>query len=194
MPTRRDSLTIVAAPALALLAGCVTEGGPKAVRPPPRGLVPHSLTMVTQNPVDTNENGYRDTMPVVIYVFGSDPSYPSPFTVAGAFDFYLVDAEGRRIRDWSFLPDATARAVRKLAPGPGYVFTLSLLEGGDDALEAGNARLVGILRQEDFVNPEFPPTDARNGPGSISRGSGDIRAESPPLLVGPVHQTPRNQR
>lgn len=192
MRTRRD-IPALAAP-LALLAGCVTEGGPQAVRPPPRGLSPASLTMVTQNPVDTNENGYRDTMPVVVYVFGADPGYAAPFTVPAGFDFSLIDADGREIRAWSFPPEASARAVRRLAPGPGYIFTLSLLGNGDDVMQAGNARLVGMLRQAEGGNSEGSSAESLSGPGPFRRTSGDIRAESPPLLVGPVHQTPRMQR
>ncbi|MCC6659274.1 MAG: hypothetical protein IT437_00135 [Phycisphaerales bacterium] len=150
---------------LAAVAGCVTEGGPRDPGPQPRGATPQSLSLIAPNFVDTDENQYRDSTSLVVYLFAG--GYAVPVTAEGSFEFRLMDRKGKSaIASWEFSAAEAAGAVRRLGPGPGYVFTLNLQDKGGDKLEMRDAKLVCTFR----------PT------------TGDaLRTESSPLLVGMSH-------
>lgn len=152
--------------ALAALAGCVTEGGPRDPGPQPADAVPRSLTLIAPNFVDTDENQYRDTTSLVVYLFAG--GYAVPVTADGSFQFRLLDRGGRdTLATWEYPPAESAAALRRLGPGPGYVFNLSLLERGGDTLDLPDAKLVCTF------------TPASGEP---------IRAESSaPVLIGKSH-------
>jgi hypothetical protein len=143
----------------------VTEGGPRDPGPQPTGAVPQALTLVAPNFVDTDENQYRDSTSLVVYMFTS--GYAVPMTADGSFQFRLVDRGGAKtLATWDYTAAQSAAALRRLGPGPGYVFTLSLLEKGGDAIDLPDATLVCIF------------TPASGEP---------VRAESTPLLIGKSH-------
>lgn len=150
-----------------VLAGCVSEGGPRDPGPQPAGAVPRAVTLIAPNFVDTNENQYRDSTSLVVYLF--TPGYAVPVTAAGSFQFRLLDRAARStLATWDYPPEQVAAALRKLGPGPGYVFTLSLLDKGGDAIDLPDAKL--------FCT--FQPAG----------GGEPIRTESSaPLLIGRSH-------
>jgi hypothetical protein len=172
--TRSSLLSHLAAAVSLVLGGCVTEGGPRPAGRPPSGIKPESMVVLAPNLVDTNENSYRDTTPVVVYVFGDRPGYAAPIEIAGSFEFKLMDRSGGLVGAWAYTPEQTAQALRRLSPGPGYVFTLNLLDHGTDVTEVREADLVCT----------FTP-----------RGADPIKARSSaPLLVGRIINDPASGR
>jgi hypothetical protein len=84
----------------------------------------------------------------------------------GSFEFRLEGRSGKQIGRWVFDEKQTEAALRQLAPGPGFVFQLSLTKIG---VEQASEREAEILCT-------FTPV-----------GGTPIRARpSAPLLIGPL--------
>lgn len=170
---QRRSLTpapLLAAALLTALSGCVDNGSTNVVpRPAPAPQTPSSarpgaISATVGNFNDTNNNGYRDTATAVAYVVA--PGYAIPMKAKGSFEFRLETRDGQLISRWVFDENQTAQALQTLAPGPGYVFDLSLLALGSDA----------VTQTEGVVLCTFTPA-----------GGEPIRAKPcGPVLVGPM--------
>lgn len=131
----------------AALAACEAGEKPRGPRrPQPAGVVPTALFPAAAPAfTDTDGNGYFDALEVTVHIFAE--AYPeSSVSVPGAFTFVLRGREGREIRRWEFDEAATAAVVRKRAVGPAYIFRLSLLEGGTDAIEESAGELSTSFR------------------------------------------------
>jgi len=114
---------------------------------------------------DTDANGYRDTTPVVAYIFADSLQYTIPLRARGTFRFELADpATGATLASWTFDEHATSAALRDLAVGPGFIFELSLLAQGGDRLDAREASVVAT----------FEP----------ARAGHPLKAISPPVIIG----------
>lgn len=143
-------------------AGCVTEtrpienmppmldsGNRRGVRTtPPAGLEPEVLFLSAATPMDSDGNGFADTVPVVVYVFGNPERYELPIGVEGDFAFRMVTPEGDRIGQWVFAGEEADRARQAMPPGPGYVFGLRL-GPGRDVLDPTTALLSARFRRAD---------------------------------------------
>lgn len=139
--------------AAAVVGGCVADGpqpppAPRPVPAQPSGVrVDRLLTAASQVPEDTDRNGYYDQINVTVYLF--DNAYPdAPIQVPGTFAFRLTDAKGKKIAEWAMDEAKTQEARRRFMVGPGYLFTLNLLDVGTDKLPAGEGQL----------NASFTPT------------------------------------
>lgn len=124
-----------------MLSACAgSKPGNKPLPPQPAEVVPSRMTISAALPQDTDLNGYPDTIDLTIFVF--DDRYPIPLDVPGSFTFKLSGSkEGKLLREWEIPPDKAAAARRRMPAGPGYVFSLSLLENGGDHIEAQHADL-----------------------------------------------------
>ncbi|NUQ52421.1 MAG: hypothetical protein HUU19_06945 [Phycisphaerales bacterium] len=127
--------------ACVVLAACAgTTTGSKPLPQQPTDVVPSRMTISAALPQDTDLNGYPDIIDLTIFVF--DDRYPIPLDVPGSFTFKLSGAkEGKLLREWEIPPDEAMAARRRMPAGPGYVFSLSLLENGGDRVEAQHADL-----------------------------------------------------
>jgi len=147
-----------------ILAGCVS-GGAKAPATP-ASVAPAKLAPIAGDFTDTDANRYRDSTRVIVYVYAESDRYPIPMKPEGSFEFRLENPDGKTIATWTFDRDKTRAAAHQLAPGPGFVFDLSLLDLGSDRIEDSEAELLVT----------FKPVD---GPVLRARPSA-------PLLVGPL--------
>lgn len=142
-------------------AGCVTvsdkttvsAGGTspaanreKKARPPrPSNLHAEVILISAGVPTDSDANGFVDTVPVVVYLFGDVNRYPLPIKEDGEFAFRITTRDGTRIGQWVFSEEQSENASQEMAPGPGYAFGLRLREGVDrmprvEALVSGRFR------------------------------------------------------
>ncbi|MCC6229681.1 MAG: hypothetical protein IT432_10680 [Phycisphaerales bacterium] len=131
---------VFAAVCVAMTACAGNKGGGKSLPQQPSEVVPSRMTISAALPQDTDLNGYPDMIDLTIFVF--DDRYPIPLDVPGTFTFKLSGAkEGRLLREWAIPPDKVVAARRRMPAGPGYVFSLSLLDNGGDHIEAQHADL-----------------------------------------------------
>lgn len=167
---------LAAAPAAALaLAGCAQTpaGGPpgsvpaaeerrQAERIDPRE--PVQLTMNVGQPLlDSDGNGFPDSMEVWVYLFPSERYSRLPVWSAGSFEFRLRAADGSLLGAWDIPAESAAAFRQQFAPGPGYVFGLALAEG-EDAMPRVTANLFLT-----FVTPSGRRVSSR-GPATLTLG------------------------
>lgn len=112
--------------------GCVTEN--KFHKPPaqPEWVQPQNLSLFATFPEDTDGNGYYDTLTATVYLF--DQRFPAPVRVPGAFEFTLLNRDGKPIATWKRDAAQTSAAERAMPAGPGYFFTLDLRDAGIEKL------------------------------------------------------------
>jgi len=154
--------TLTAAFALAA-SGCATASKPKQA---PDNATPGMIALTAGDFQDTDANRLRDTTTVAAYIYAASGAYPIPMHARGSFEFRLEGRSGKQIGRWVFDVKQTEAALRQLAPGPGFVFQLSLTKIG---VEQASEREAEILCT-------FTPV-----------GGTPIRARpSAPLLIGPL--------
>ena len=129
-------------------AGCVVDAPPRPRQPAnvhPAKLVPAAVSEFQ----DTDDNRYRDSSPVVVYVMGDSPGYHLPLKIEGEFVLRLESPGGQLVAEWKFDRAATAAAMRVLNPGPGFVFELDLRKsattGNTDVVKQAEADLVVVF-------------------------------------------------
>lgn len=136
-PRAAGGLSCAAVIAGMMLAGCAgrTTNGDRQFPTQPAEVVASRMTISAALPSDTDLNGYPDTIDLTIFVF--DDRYPIPIDVPGSFVFKLsTSKDATLLRQWEFTPEQARAALRRLPPGPGYLFSLSLIENGDDHIES----------------------------------------------------------
>ncbi|MBL0926120.1 MAG: hypothetical protein IBJ11_00515 [Phycisphaerales bacterium] len=117
---------------------------PEPRRPPPQpeGVAVRKLVMSADPfPIDSDGNGFADTFNVSVYLFAEEREYPLPLYKDGAFEFVLTDERGQVIAEWTIDKDRADRSRVQTLPGPGYVFTLNLLDVADDKLSTRRGSL-----------------------------------------------------
>ena len=156
------AIVFAAACAVSMLAGCASDTkGSKPVPTQPNDVVASRMSISAALPQDTDLNGYPDTIDMTSFVF--DDRYPIPIDVPGAFTFKLSGGkDGRLIRQWDLPPEKVAAGRRRMPAGPGYVFSLSMVENGGDKIEAQHVDLTA----------DFAPI---NGPMVKMRGGSTLR-------------------
>lgn len=157
LPLRTIVLT-----ALGVLTGCAAQNKPS--RGSPSDAVPGAIALSVGDFVDTDQNRYRDTTSATVYVHAL--AYPIPLAAKGSFEFQLQTVRGETLRTWTFDQRATAAALREMAPGPGYVFSLSLR--GSDQLEQTEAEILCTFRPVSG-DPVYRRLDAPVAVGAIQR-------------------------
>lgn len=135
--------------------GCVSEGPPLPPRPEPRSIAqPQGMEATTlvltadQVPVDSNGNGYADTFRVIIYLFGDRRRHELPIHVDGSFVFELSNADGDLLARWALDQEETRQGRFEAMVGPGYGFTLNILDVASDRVSdrLANLRCVFVPR------------------------------------------------
>jgi len=158
------ALVVVVACLALLAAGCAVPVRSGNANPTPSSAVPGLVAFTVSDFTDTDSNGYRDRTNAAVYLYAS--GYPIPVRTKGAAEFQLLSRDGRLLARWQFNEAQTAASQYDLAPGPGFIFELSLLSLGSDRLEATEGELICI----------FTPT---NGRAIRARPSG-------PVQIGPL--------
>lgn len=158
------------------LGGCVVETHsaaperqkPRSTAPPkPAGIRPEQMTFSAGVAMDSDGNGFRDTIPVVVYLFGDTRRYPLPLQAPGVFEFELIGADGARIGEWIFNEEETARSVGDSAAGVCYRFALRL-GPGRDRMSSRHASLRAI-----FINRDGGYQVTSPGAATIRLGAGE---------------------
>lgn len=149
--TRRASI-VLAAGVLSLsagLAGCVADRRPTPQQPD--AVQATRLWIAATPPEDTDGDALPDTTLVTAFLFADPTQYQIPVQIPGAFAFQLVDEQGQTVSQWRFDAAESKAAGRNLPPGPGHVFTLSLLTQGVEQARPRTLELTGV----------FTPTSGR---------------------------------
>lgn len=140
--------------------GCVSEGPPLPPRPEPRSIAqPQGMEATTlvltadQVPADSDGNGYADTFRVIIYLFGDRRRHELPIHVDGSFVFELSNSEGDLLARWALDEEAARQGRFEAMVGPGYGFTLNILDVGSDRISdrLANLRCVFLPRSGDPI-------------------------------------------
>ncbi len=143
------AITIVVASGI---FGCVAEGPALQPRPQPRdvpepaGMVPRTIVLTAdQIPVDSDGNGYADSFRVILYLFGDRSRHELPIHAEGTFVFELITLEGDLLARW-MMDGEMARASRfESLVGPGYGFSLNMLDVGSDQTANRMANLRAVF-------------------------------------------------
>jgi hypothetical protein len=131
-----------ASPFILLLALAACADSHKSTRATPSDAVPGAVALSVGDFADTDQNRYRDTTSITAYVYSLQ--YPIPLAAKGSFEFELQSVRGEVLHRWSFDQRQSAAALRDMAPGPGFVFNLSLV--GGDRIEATDGEIVCTFR------------------------------------------------
>jgi hypothetical protein len=91
--------------------------------------------------LDDDNNGYPDTIPVVVYLW--DDRYPLPMWADGAITFRLVDAQEQLIAEWEVPADVVLASRRRDQVGAAHQMTLDIRDATSDVRPQTNARLSG---------------------------------------------------
>jgi hypothetical protein len=122
----------------------------------PQGVVPSRAGVWAAAPIDTNGNGYLDTIDVTVYI--SSDSYPAPIAVPGSFEFRLIGKNGAELARWPIDETSAAAAVRNAPAGPAYIFRLNILDVGTDNVEAQAVDLSAEFRPKQGQPVHAPVT------------------------------------
>jgi hypothetical protein len=173
-PSRRSLAVCLGLAACVTLPACTpVDDGPAdgsdrraPVNPgQPTNATVDRLSVSSSWPEDSDANGYPDLITVTVYMFDSRQSYVSLHS-PGIFTAKLISPENKDVRTWTLTEEQTERAVRRLAVGPGYVFSLNLNENGGDVLPTQAVDLIVT-----FVPKKGEPVRSR-GATSLRIGKG----------------------
>ena len=115
---------------------------------------------------DADGNGFPDTIPVTIFLFGDLRKYELPLSAEGRFDFELRTQDGQLVARWVFPEDETAQSLRDSPTGVCYRFALRLAPGRD-RLPSMPVGLRAI-----FTNTKTGQRVASTGAASVRLGAG----------------------
>ena len=135
------------------LAGCVTTGGEERPQPKtklgtqrqPEGVTPGALFVATEYPIDSDANGYVDTINVRVYLFDGSGKTTLSIYLPGDFEFTLQDARGHQVAVWRIPSAKAADALQLMDAGPSFSFRLSLLDFGTDKLDTPSVVLTSVF-------------------------------------------------
>ena len=158
-----------------VMPGCVTEsssGTPararsRVARPPrPSGVEPQQMVLTAGVASDADGNGYPDTIPVTIFLFGDLRRYELPLSAAGSFDFEIRTQDGRTVARWVFPEDETDASLRDSPTGVCYRFALRLAPGRD------RIPVTAVGLRAIFTNSGTGQKVASSGAASVRLGAG----------------------
>ncbi|MCC7388224.1 MAG: hypothetical protein IT431_05605 [Phycisphaerales bacterium] len=124
-----------------LLCACVSDK--PAARPvqAPGDLRPEHMVIAAYPLLDDDNNGYPDTIPVVVYLW--DDRYPLPMWADGAITFRLLDDQEQVIAEWEVPADVVLASRRRDQVGAAHQMTLDIRDATSDVRPQTNARLTG---------------------------------------------------
>jgi hypothetical protein len=125
------------------------------------------MTLSAGVAMDSDGNGFSDTIPVVVYLFGDTRRYPLPLQAAGVFEFTITNPDGTLIGEWIFDEEESARSAGDSAAGVCYRFALRL-GPGRDRMSSRHASLRAI-----FINQNGGHRVTSPGAATIRLGSGE---------------------
>jgi hypothetical protein len=180
------SLTLVtsALPAMLVTACAPAAPGRGSAQgsSPARPAEAVAVVVAADNFVDTDGNRFRDTTRVNIYLFAHDQAVPT--TADGSFAFQLETLTGEPLVEWRFDRQQTAAALRQLAPGPAYIFELSLFDATTPDGQRASDRL--NVNEADLLVTFIPATPQgqqprllRGRPGAPLQVGGGTRGRQP---------------
>ncbi len=159
MPNRDRTTSVLrgCVPALFLgtvlgLAGCVADKPERRDTRAPADLRPDQLVIAVYPLLDDDNNGYPDTIPVVVYLW--DDRYPLPLWADGMIHFQLVDEDKRVIAEWDVPQDVVTSSRRRDQVGAAHQMTLDIRDATTDVRPLTNARLSGVFVGEDGARAE----------------------------------------
>jgi hypothetical protein len=120
--------------------------------------------------VDTNNNGFADTITVTVYLFPAPPAPPVPMEIAGELVFILEDDSGELLATWEITRAQAVAAARRFAPGIGYHFELNINDVASDRIMKSWGNLSAIYRMPDGTTlPERGNVTIQIGPNRAIR-------------------------
>lgn len=121
--------------------GCVAEQ--EGRRPPkaPQDVRARSITIAAQMLLDEDNNGYPDTIPVIVYFWDYPERYPLPIWDDGVLVFQLHDEHEHLLAEWEVPPDVVVASRRRDQVGAVHYLTLDIREATTDALPPTKAML-----------------------------------------------------
>jgi len=126
------------------MAGCVADGGPKRTPPkPPKNLQVQLVTVAVHELLDTDANGYPDTLPLIVYFW--DNRYPLPMWANGSLHFTLTGENGKVIAEWEVPDEIVAASRRRDQVGAVHVLTLDIRQATTDELPLTKAVLSAVF-------------------------------------------------
>ena len=134
------------------LAGCVADEPTRPQLKPPADLRPDLLMIAVYPLLDDDNNGYPDTIPMVVYLW--DDRYPLPLWADGSIHFSLTSETGQTIAEWDVPADVVAASRRRDQVGAAHHMTLDIRDATSDVLPLTNARLSGEFIGTDGTRAE----------------------------------------
>jgi hypothetical protein len=129
--------------ALTLVVGCVSNTPPKQEVRAPADLRPDLLMIAVYPLIDDDNNGYPDTIPLVVYLW--DERYPLPLWADGSIHFTLTGREERVIAEWEVPADIVSSSRRRDQVGAAHHMTLDIRDATNDVRPLTNARISGVF-------------------------------------------------
>lgn len=157
------------------LAACVADGPQPPERPKPRtirpapGVLP-AIVQLNASPsaIDTDNNGFADTITVTAYLFPAPPAPPLPMEATGTFLFVLEDDRNEQLAEWEIDSASAQAARRRFAPGIGYHFELNINEVASDEIMRNWGNLSAFYTLPDgTVLPERGNVTIQIGPTRV---------------------------
>lgn len=141
----RQMTRIVAASALVGVAlcvgGCVVDEPSRPAIHKPEDLRPDLMVIGIQPLIDDDNNGYPDTIPLIIYLW--DERYPLPLWVDGSMHFEMVDEAGKLLAEWDVPEDVVKASRSRDQVGAVHHMVLDLRDAMSDEVPVTNVRLRG---------------------------------------------------
>ncbi|HYE60489.1 MAG TPA: hypothetical protein VD997_00710 [Phycisphaerales bacterium] len=149
--------------ALALLTALpACDSGSKNRMPSqPANIQPSRVGVWATPPLDTDANGYVDTVEITVYV--SADQHPVPLSVPGTFTFRLIGRDKKDLATWHIDEPAAQAAMRRSRVGPGYFFTLNVKDVATDEIDAQSAELAAEFTPRTGKPVQAPLTGLRFG-------------------------------
>ena len=126
------------------VGGCMVVDqtrNPKPLPPQPKALVAVLVEAYPSLPIDTDRNGYVDTIDVTAYLFADLRRHPAPLWIEGRFVFRMTDPDDNLLAEWELSEEETAKGRRVFTVGRGHWFRLNMLDVGTDHTNARSAAI-----------------------------------------------------
>lgn len=153
-PIVRNTLTLLALVGLA--AACQSpgpsggSGRANGGRHAATGGLPDRVVPAVFQTVDSDANGYIDTIVVGAYLFGSQAGAPVPIWADGEFEFILLRQNGEPMAAWTFLRNQVVARRDTDTFGRTHSFRLDIRESGEsDRQPAQRAELIARFIRAD---------------------------------------------